>query len=137
MIDATEAMRQWLTSSSDLLALVPAARIVAGELPEHANPDAGQQWLTFFARGGPRHPEIKDLINASFGLTCWSRKGDHLGARAIYRAVSDLVYATLNQQVDEGVIIAAIEEVSGQDTTDPGTGWAICVCYIGLLLRPV
>jgi hypothetical protein len=130
MFDVDVAFREWLTSSAAVTALVPAAHIVAGDLPLAAKPGAGEQWITFRSRGGKRHSEIKDWIDESFAVTCWAQFEGDLAARAIYRAISDLIYATQSQQVAEATIAVAQEEVAGQDVTDPATQWAMCVGYI-------
>jgi hypothetical protein len=135
MVDSNAIFREWLTTSPGadaILALVPAAQIIAGDLPESAAPQSNQQWITFRTRGGFSDPEVA-ITQAHFELTCWS--GDGPTARSIYRAVFDLVHGKTGVQLNSGFILAALEQIAGQDLTDPNTYAALVVCYFDLTLR--
>lgn len=135
MFDAAVAFRQWLVGESTITDLVPAAKIVGGDLPQGANPGAGEKWITFHIRGGEGHSEIRDLVYPSFAITFWAKKDGLIDAREVYRAFRDLGYNTQSEAVSEAVIICAEEEVQGQDLTDPDTEWAMCVTYWTVTMR--
>jgi hypothetical protein len=135
MVDSNAVFRDWLTTSpaaDALLAIVPAAQIICGDLPESAVPQSNQQWLTFKTRGGFSDPEVA-ITQAHFELTAWA--GDALTARAIYRAVFDLIHGKTGVQVASGFILASLEQIAGQDVTDPNTYAALVVSYFDLTMR--
>jgi hypothetical protein len=135
VFDVDVAFRQWLSSDPTITALVPPAQIVAGDLPQGANPGAGEAWITFRVRGGAGHSEIVDLVQPSFVITFWTQKDALFSARRIYRAFRDIGYSVLNAVVDEAVILCAEEEVMGQDLSDPATEWSLCVTYWTFTIR--
>jgi hypothetical protein len=135
MVDSNAVLLEWLTTSpaaDPLLAIVPAGQIIAGDLPEGAAPQSNQQWITFKTRGGLSDPEVA-ITQAHFELTCWA--GDSKTARSIYRAIFDLVHGRTGLQLTNGFVLAALEQIAGQDLTDPYTYAAQVVAYFDLTLR--
>jgi hypothetical protein len=135
MFEPIVAFREWLIGAGSITALVPAGHIAGGDLPQGANPGAGEKWITFHVRGGAAHSEIRDIIYPSFAITFWAARDKILDARAVYAAFRDLSYSTSNLSVAEAMIVAAEEEVIGQDVTDPSSEWSMCVTYYRVTMR--
>lgn len=135
MFDSNVALRELLIASTELTNLVPVTNIVSGDLPQGANPEANEVWLTFRTRGGKGHEEIQQWRDISFSFTVWAQPNGDVAARTIYNALYDVLYNALNVEVDEATVVCAKEEVAGQDVTDPADGWAMCVSYWLISLR--
>lgn len=137
MVDATTTFVNWVGAGSGIGG-VPATRIVGGDLPDGAKPGAGEEWITLRCRGGESYPEIPDWIKPSFEVACWA--ADPVTARQIYLAFREIVHGALGVTVsvagyDDAFIAVALEEVQGQDVTDPETGWALVISYYQLTMR--
>jgi hypothetical protein len=95
MFDVDIAFRQWLVSETTITDLVPAAHIMGGDLPQGANPGAGERWITFRPMPGAGHPEMRDYVERVFHVVFWAGKEKNLQTREAYRALRDLMYAVL------------------------------------------
>lgn len=135
MFDPNVALKQWLGGETSITNLVPANRIVSGDLPQGANPGANENWITFYCRGGLGHPEIKNVIYPSFAITFWGPKDGNVAARAVYLAFRDFAFNAVINPVTEATIMVAEEEVMLQDTSDPATEWFKGVTYWRVTMR--
>lgn len=134
MFDTDIAFFQWLSAAAPITALVPATHIVAGELPEEANIDAGESWITFRTQGGYSHSQITELVYPDFLVDCYAPT--LVQARAIYRAVRDLVHGAERVQLAEAFVLFGLEHVIGHDLIEPGSGWPFVTSSFQVGMRP-
>ena len=123
--DTNSIIRAYLANCGTLTALIGGAnpRIYCPRLPEKATLPA----IGFFTRGGTSTPYIPGIIEPSVQFDCWAQdvivggvvtvKGSVV-AREIYRALYDNLQGIQNITVGAYKILAAIEEVQGQDLVD-------------------
>jgi hypothetical protein len=135
MFDTDIAFRQWLISETTITDLVPAEHIRAGDLPQGANPGAGERWITFRPMPGPGHPEIRDYVEQVVHVVFWAPKDKNLQVREAYRALRDLVYAVIMKAVSEATIMCAEEVLSLQDVSDSSAEWAMGITDIQVKMR--
>lgn len=133
MIDANAAVLAWLRSSPDLAALV-GTNILSPVLPPGFSTETGAKAVVVRSRGGHRHPEIQDLITPSFAIEAWAKESPD--AVRIYNLISDIIHGANSVDLGSaGYIIAAQEEVFGQDIIDPATHWAMRMGYFAIDMR--
>jgi len=135
MFNVNVAFRQWLISETTLTDLVPAAHIVEGDLPQGANPGAGERWITFRPMPGGGHPEIRDYVEQVFHVVFWAKKEGNLQVQEAYLSLRDLVYAVLMNSVDEATILCAEEVLSLQDVSDSSAEWAMGIADFQVKMR--
>ena len=132
MIDSNVPIRAYLAANAGLIALV-GTRIYVPRLPENAVLPA----LGFFTRGGTSTPYIPTIPSPSVQIDCWGRTPQE--ARQVYRAVYDALQGIQNVTVTIGltdyVILAAREEVQGQDLADEIQGYYRVLTFFEIMLR--
>jgi hypothetical protein len=104
-------------------------------LPEGFDVRGGAKAVVIGTRGGDAHPEIKGWVTERVQITAWALIS--LDARKVYGAVYDYLHGL--QALDcggNGFLVTALEVVSGQDVVDPDTGWATCVGFFNVTVRP-
>jgi hypothetical protein len=135
MFDVDIAFRQWLVSETTITDLVPAAHIVGGDLPQGANPGAGERWITFRPMPGAGHPEMRDYVERVFHVVFWAGKEKNLQTREAYRALRDLMYAVLMKPVSEATIMCGEEVLSFQDVSDSTAEWSLGIADFQVKMR--
>jgi hypothetical protein len=132
MLDSNVPIRAYLAANAGLIALV-GTRIYVPRLPENAVLPA----LGFFTRGGTSTPYIPTIPSPSVQIDCWGRTPQE--ARQVYRAVYDALQGIQNVTVTIGltdyVILAAREEVQGQDLADEIQGYYRVLTFFEIMLR--
>jgi hypothetical protein len=144
MIDSNAAFVAWISQSTALTGLLGAAMgiqpgppaIYCGMLPEGYKPEVNGRAITFATRGGPgADPEVP-IISPSIQVECWAPALCSQQAREVYRALFDQIAGKCNINLGaNGYILSCIEEVHGQDLTDPDTQWTSVLAYYRLTLR--
>jgi hypothetical protein len=143
MIDSNLTFATWLRTNAALTALlgdaigvspaVPA--IYCGMLPETYRPEVNGCAITFSTGGGLGDPEVP-IVSPRVQVECWAPALSSQQARAIYRALYDLIAGQNSIDLGAaGYVLSCIEEVQGQDLTDPDTQWTSVLCYYRLTLR--
>jgi len=129
MVDTNVVIREYLISRVNLTTLVEQRIYAANPLPENVTLPA----IAFFTRGGSSIPSVPTVVIPSVQFNCWA--DDPIEARKIYRALYDelngLKSATVTIAGTVYYIIAAMEEVQGQDIQDvaiPGY-WNVLTFY--------
>lgn len=134
MIDSNEALMAWLFQCEALENLI-GTRIYCGTLPRGYKPEVNGRAITFLNRGGSAEVEVP-IISPSVQIECWAPERCHQQAREVYRAIFDWCHGQTNIDLGEkGYILSCVEELQGQDITDPDTQWASVVSYYRLTLR--
>jgi hypothetical protein len=138
MIDTNLLLRDWLLSSSSITSLLGTnanGSIYCGDLPEKVDPSLGAV-IQIQGVGGTPHTEVLPMADDRKQIRIWANVGQYKLARQIYGAVRDLIHG--GQNVDfgaDGHVIRCIEVTSGQDVTDPDTGWATVLAFYQLMAR--
>lgn len=138
MVDTNTLLREWLLSSSSITSLLgtnAAGSIYCGDLPEGVDPALGAA-IQIQTAGGTPHNEVLPMLDDRKQIRIWANVGQYKLARQIYGAVRDLIHG--GQSVDfgaDGHVIRCIEVTSGQDVTDPDTGWATVLAFFQLMAR--
>lgn len=117
------------------VALGNASNTFGQMLPEAFDVRAGAKAVVIGTRGGVAHPEIAGWRTERVQVTAWALIS--ADARKVYGAVYDYLHGL--QAVDrstDGFLVVALEVVSGQDVVDPDTGWATCVGFFNVTVRP-
>ena len=131
--DTNAIVRAHLAADVALTALV-GTRIYCPTLPEKATLPA----VTLFTRGGTSTPYIPDIPDPSVQINSWHETNPGT-ARQIYRAVYDALQGIQNTAVTIGgatyYILAAEEEVQGQDLIDPDTKWYKTMTFFRIKIR--
>lgn len=134
MIDTNVALRQWLltfTSITSLLGTNANNSIYGGDLPEHFDPALGAG-IQIFTAGGSSDSEIVVLVRERKQIRVWAGTEQYDVARAIYGAIHDAIHGQSMVVLGapaNGTIVTCNEVSSGQDITDPDTGWATVVAF--------
>ncbi len=114
-MDSNAVIRRYLGADGTIGAVV-GDRIYCPRLPENADLPA----LGFLTRGGSSTPYIPGLITPSVQFDCWGVSPQ--AAREVYRALYDALQGLQDESVTIGAdtfyILAAREEVQGQDLAD-------------------
>src|SRR4051812_19359406 len=123
------------SSITSLLGTNANSSIYAGDLPERFDPLLGAA-IQIQTVGGIPHSEVLPLLDERKQVRVWAGIEQYALARQIYGAVRDLIHG--GQNVDfgaDGHVIRCIEVTSGQDVTDPDTGWATVLAFYQLMAR--
>jgi hypothetical protein len=92
-------------------------------------------WIVLQIRGGNAHAEAP-IIAPSVQVRVWAGPEQFLSARARYLQVFDLIHGATSVDFDvDGHVILCVEEVQGQDITDPDTGYASVISFFELRCR--
>lgn len=139
MIDSSVTLRQFLLTSTDILNAIGGIekRIVVGELPEGADPGAGQFWITVRSRGGIPHKEVP-TFGDSFEIVVWGAKNAIVQCRAISGFIYDLAHGAVGVYVGSplvGFIVNCFAHTTPQDLIDTATQWAMSVNYYDAQFR--
>lgn len=145
MIDNTnKLLRNWLLTSTDLLALLPGRdsgggpthSIYAGDLPEKLDLLAGPA-VTLFTRPGKMHKEIPVLITPNIQIKIWAAPMKYQLARQVYGVISDLIHCANNIDLSpDGVVLSGQANGTGQDVDDPDSGYATVVGFFDVMMVP-
>jgi hypothetical protein len=139
MIDLNLAVLTWLKASPALAALV-GTNIFSPVLPEgfsamaSSAPDPAQRAVVVRKRGGYSETEVPPVFDPSFAIECWAMEAPD--AQQIYGVIRDLMHGATSVDLGSaGFVILCLEEVPGQDVTDPVTGWPMVFAYYHVRLR--
>jgi len=120
----------------------PQTPIFAGHLPEKYSPKSEANGPAIVVRvggsgvtsGGVAHTEIP-IIDPRMQITVWAGNNLFELAHALDGAIFDWIHAKASIDFgDSGFVIAALNQVLGQDITDP-SGLATVVSWYHLTLR--
>ena len=128
MIDSTTALITYLKTKTSLTTIV-GTKIYSPRLPEGF---AVNQAVTLIVRGGETELNV-DIIKPSYQFKCWG--STPIEARAVYRALADVMNEIKNQTVGSAYIYEAIEETHGQDLIDPDTEWFYTLAFFEITCR--
>ena len=138
MVDSNKLLRTWLlsvTAVTSLLGTNTGNSIYAGDLPENFDPSLGPA-IQIQGDGGIPHTEILPLVDDRMKVRVWADKGKYLLARQVYGAMRDALHGAVNLDfAANGHVVRCIEVTSGQDVTDPDTGWVTVLAFYQLLAR--
>jgi hypothetical protein len=133
MVDPNLLVRQYLLQNSALLAMLGSYQVV-GHLPEKFDPANGPI-VVVNTEGGESHPEIP-IQTQRVKVRVWAGVNGFAVAREVYGVVHDWLHGQNDLDFgDLGTILASIETVTGQDITDPDTGWATVLAYYDVTVR--
>lgn len=133
MVDTNVLVRQYLLQNSTLLALLGPYQVM-GHLPEKFNPLSGPI-VVVNTEGGNAHPEIP-IQTQRVKIRVWAGVDGYQIARQVYGVVHDWLHGQNDLDFgDFGTILASIETVTGQDITDPDSGWATVLAYYDVTVR--
>lgn len=132
MYDPTKTFRTWLLTDSATVALI-ADRIVGPDLPEGSNPKL-LAWMVLRTRGGRgQHPEAP-IAYPSIQMSCYAPTAEQ--AWALYQTAKSFVHGKTGVDLGAaGFVLSCLEEVQGQEFTDPDTGWPTVVAFFGATMR--
>jgi hypothetical protein len=133
LIDPNKAVRTWLMANTTITDLV-GSRIFCGVLPQSYSAEKDGLAITVKVRGGSAH-EYVPLIRPSMQIECWGESLQYESVRELYAKVYDALHGYNMISVGDTVILSSIEEVEGQDSTDPDTGWASVVSFYRMEMR--
>lgn len=127
MIDALQAIRDFLLADAALTALV-STRVFAGrDVPPRGVQPGDGALITFRIRGGA--PDYENaLLWPSVQIKCYG--ATEYTAEAVYRTLYDALQCARGEQV----LHAELETLGGQ-LEEPETGWFFTVSYWRLLIR--
>jgi hypothetical protein len=108
--------------------------VYGGALPENIDPTSNPV-VVVHSRGGTTHPEMP-ISDMSIMVTCWAGMNQFKLARALYGQVFRTLHGITDMDFGvDGCIIRCIEELPGQDVTDPDAGYATVVSAYTMMIR--
>lgn len=128
MIDPFLVLKQFLESKN-----LVGNRIYATRLPEGFNNTHSA--LVLFTRSGScdlRAP----LYSPSFQIKCYGGSPNMQASKTLYRSLHDVLHGAIHQNVTEGCLMSAHEEVLGQELIDPDTDWPYVLTFYNCNIRP-
>jgi hypothetical protein len=133
MIDANGTILAWIAGDTATMALATGG-VFSPKIPQDYNPTNGLA-LAVSSRGGTAEDECP-ILEASIQVLAWAPQDEGLRARALYRAIFDLMHGKTNINLGAaGYIFSAVEEVAGQDGEDPETKWATVTSFFKVMMR--
>jgi len=120
----------------------PIPPIFAGHLPEKYDPKQTGNGMGIVVRvggsgvtsGGVAHPEMP-IIDPRMQITVWAGNNEFERARSVDGAIFDWIHAKSSVDFgDIGFVLSSLNQVLGQDITDP-SGLATVVSFYHLTLR--
>lgn len=133
MVDPNLLVRHYLLQNSTLLAMLGPYQVTA-HLPEKFDPLNGPI-VVVGTEGGSSHPEIP-IQTQRVKVRVWAGVDGYAVARQVYGVVHDWLHGQNDLDFgDLGTILASIEVVTGQDITDPDSGWATVLAYYDVTVR--
>jgi hypothetical protein len=132
MVDTGKIVREWMLATSAITSLLGTdvnsnvCIYVGDDLPEGFNPKNGPGIL-ISRRGGKPHPEIVSLVDNRVQIKVAADVENYLEAWTVYGVIHDTIHgATMQTFGSDGTVVRSTETTSGQEMTDPDTGW----CYV-------
>lgn len=119
MIDAHDALRDYLIAASPLRTLLGGDYVYVPEIPG-GDVTMPRKAIAFRFNGGLTFPTIR-AQDARVNFRCYG--ATYLEAGSVYRALYDRLHDRQNFIVGDVGFHGAIEEVPGVPLEDPGTRW--------------
>jgi hypothetical protein len=135
VIDPNVAVRNWLLTSSDIVARV-GDRVFCGAVPETYVADTDGEAILVSERGGTSH-EYAPIISSSIQVECIAGVVQYAKTRSLYGLAYDLMHGYNRIPVNDVMVMSSIEEVRPQTSTDPDTGEAVTTGYFRMMMRAV
>jgi hypothetical protein len=147
MADSSLLVRKFLLQDTALMTLCPGSaptigtvadlpeHILAGDLPEKADPTTYAPFVTICTEGGQGHPEVP-MAADRVKIRVWAGVNQAALARAVYLEIEG--WLNRRNQIDlapDGFIIISQESVRGQDLTDPEDGYATVLTWYEITSR--
>ena len=129
--DVNAVVRKYLAENANIIAFFAPdlPRVFCPRLPENTLIPA----IGLFVRGGISTPYIPPLVSPSFQIDCWHN--NPIGARELYLNVYDALQGIQQVTVGANRILAAIEEVQGQDLVDNDIqGYFRTLCFFKIMV---
>jgi hypothetical protein len=145
--DASLLVRKFLLQDSALTTLCPGGaptigpvadlpeHILAGDLPEKADPTVYAPFVTICTEGGKGYPEMPVAADR-VKIQVWAGVNQNALARAVYLEIEG--WLNRRNQIDlspDGFIIISQEMGRGQDQTDPENGYATVIVWYEITSR--
>lgn len=136
MVNPNELFRAWLlTLPLGLPQRDDTGSVYTVNLPEYWDPKDGPG-LVIGVRGGNAHAEILGLIKPSFQVRVWAGPNEQDVAWKVYGKIFDSCHGVCNVNLNaDGFILSCLETVTGQDVTDPDSGYATVIGFFDLQMR--
>lgn len=133
MKDGCVLMRAMLLADSTFFAALGSGKVFVGVLPAGHDTKTAN-YVTIEAQGGNPHPEILDRLDQHVQIRVWGKVDGHSEVRALYLALRTMAHGAQQKRIgSDGIISCCLEVVSGQDVTDPDTGWATMVAFYNVI----
>jgi hypothetical protein len=144
MVDIAVLVREFLLTQPDVTAaLQPGGSpngnannaIYAGaDLPEHFNPQQGP-CIQLVRSGGISPPEIPPMVVSRLMVRVWADQEQYQVMSDVYGAIQGVLAGTCNVEVDEGMMLSALETMGPQEMSDPDTAWVCLYAFYTILAR--
>jgi hypothetical protein len=139
MADSNVVLRKWLLSEATVISLLGTNKngsVYAPNLIEGFDPKLGPA-IQVSVVGGNSHPEIVTVDDDLMQVRIWADVEAYQQARQLYIAVKRVLHGASGIEVPgAGAFIMRCQEtLSGQDITDPETGWATVLARFQLMFR--
>ena len=118
MIDAHNALREYLIATSGLRTLLGGNYVYTPELPSSRSGDTMN--VVFSVTGGQTYPNLR-AQNLRVAFRCYGESSEE--AREVERALYDRLHDTQNFLVGDVGFHGAVQEVPGVPMEDSGTDW--------------
>ena len=137
MVDHNVLVLEQLNGYSPLTSILGSFKAVAGQLPEKFDPETNpaSSPIVVVCREGGTPFENAPVKTARMKVDVWCGINQYLKANQVYAQVFAALNGITSIQLTDGFIIHSNEEVSGQDLTDPDTGWARVLSYYEVTAR--
>lgn len=135
MIDPKQTVRDWLLLDAGIVSDV-TDRIYCGVLPQTYVADQDGLAITVKVRGGYSHEEMP-VITPSMQIEVWGEQLKYAAVQALYEKIRGVLHGMDMIKIGTTMVMSSIEEVYGQDSTDPETGWAVTTGFFLMQMREV
>lgn len=132
MIDAHDALRDYLIADSPLMDLLGDDLVYAPEVP--ARTSMPEQCIAFRFNGGFTYPTLRAQA-ARVSFKCYGET--HAEAAEVYRALYDRLHDKQNFIVGEVGFHGTEEDVPGSPLEDPRTGWPYIFTVYSVLVATI
>lgn len=136
-MDSNVLLRKWILSKPSITALLGTnvgGSVYIGDLVKGYNPDLGLA-VQIINVGGQTEPETF-ISNDRKQVRVWGGVEKGLDCKQLYLEIRKQIHGATNVAVPgAGYVMSCLEAVSGQDITDPDTGWATVLGFFQLMAR--
>ena len=134
-VDTNAILRSFLVDStgSSLYGLVGTG-VYSPRLPKEID-GSTTACIAFNSLGGNSLGGNDVTMDPSFQIRCYGGSYDPIDAHSVYLALHERLHGAHNSAVTGGVLMAGVEEMQGQDLTEPDTLWPVVVTFYRVICR--